>query len=94
MKNDDVKYLNTRTECYVCEEYPEPSQHIIIKNLDISTLGFSLIRHHVSYFPEKVVFVHYECHVGIHDGKYPDLIEYNEGDSRKFYEKLNQKEEL
>ena len=51
--------------------------------------GNQLIKHHVSYIPEVIAFVHYECHKRIHDTEKPIkcFIQYNEGDARKFYEK-------
>ena len=60
--------------CLVCFKEPE-------KN-------FSLIKHHVSYFPEVIAFVHYDCHKKIHDKPLKQFIQYLPGDSRKFY--LNQ----
>ena len=67
-----MKWINNPKFCMVCFEPPEP--------------GFELIKHHIQYFPEVVCFVHYKCHEAIHAGKRPDLIQYNEGDSRRFYE--------
>ena len=45
------------------------------------------VKHHISYFPEKVAWVHQKCHDKIHDPKNPitHLIQYEEGDSEKFY---------
>ena len=45
-----------------------------------------LVGHHVSYFPEKIAFVHYECHKVIHETPLTTWIQYNDGDARKFYE--------
>ena len=67
------KYLNDRKKCLVC--FKEPEQ------------GFELIKHHVSYDPEIIAFVHYKCHAEIHDEKHPHLIQYQRGDSRRFYAK-------
>jgi hypothetical protein len=47
---------------------------------------YELIKHHVTYFPEKVAFVHYECHKQIHNKPIDFLIQYGEGDARKFYD--------
>jgi len=65
--------LNTRDRCIVCFKKPESN--------------FVLIKHHVSYFPEVIAFVHYKCHNKIHDPKSPmtTFIQYDNGDSRKFY---------
>lgn len=67
--------MNNRNMCLVCFKPP------LIDD------GNLLIKHHVSYFPELVAFVHYECHKAIHDPdtKLSHLIQYKEGDSRKFY---------
>jgi hypothetical protein len=50
-------------------------------------------KHHISYFPEKVAWVHQKCHDKIHDPKNPItyLIQYEEGDSEKFYKIQNAK---
>ena len=50
---------------------------------------FELMVHHIKYFPEICCYVHWKCHNDIHDtpSKYPHLIQYEKGDSRKFYEK-------
>ena len=45
-----------------------------------------LVGHHVTYFPEKIAFVHYECHKKIHDTPLMTWIQYDDGDARKFYE--------
>ena len=71
-----TRYLNKSNMCMVCFMPP--------------TAGFGnqLIKHHVSYEPEVIAFVHYECHRKIHDIEKPInyLIQYNKGDSRKFYD--------
>ena len=56
-------------------------------------LDGKLIRHHVCYFPEKIAYVHFECHRKIHDTPLPIFIQYNDGDSRKFYEMPENKNE-
>ena len=74
------KYMNSPGKCMVCFGNTEKE--------------FTLIKHHVSYFPEKIAVVHYECHRKIHDGKVPSLIQYADGDSRRFYELKKLKEKL
>ena len=74
------KYMNSPGRCMVCFGNPEKE--------------FTLIKHHVSYFPEKIAFVHHLCHRKIHDGNIPSLIQYADGDSRKFYELKKLKEKL
>ena len=71
-----MSYMNKRDMFLVCFKPP------------LEGYGNMLVRHHVSYFPERIAFVHYECHKKIHmeHTTIPHLIQYNEGDSRKFYE--------
>jgi hypothetical protein len=57
----------------------------ILERIQKLQIGIRLIRHHVSYFPEKIAFVHYTCHKKIHDIPLPIWLQYDEGDSRKFY---------
>ena len=70
--------FNKRDFCFLCKQPPEDD--------------FELIKHHVSYFPEKVAYVHFDCHMKIHDPENPikDLIQFKEGDSRRFYEIQNE----
>ena len=74
----DILLLNNCDFCLHCGKSP----HIGNDGLIIS-----LIKHHVSYFPEKIAYVHNECHSKIHDSKNPitHLIQFEDGDSRKFY---------
>ena len=69
-----MSFLNSRDFCIACFEKKEDD--------------YELIKHHVSYFPEVCTWVHYKCHTDIHDepSKYPFLIQYQQGDSRKFYD--------
>ena len=71
------KFLNDFDECYVCGGGPG---------------DFNLIKHHVRYFPEQIIaYVHYKCHKEIHDGKHPELIQYDRQESEKFYYYKNKK---
>ena len=76
----DVRYLNSPDFCMLCFGKPK-----VVKDVD-STMIFSLIRHHVSYFPEVIAYVHYDCHRKIHDTPLNVFIQYADGDSRKFYD--------
>ena len=76
----DVRYLNSPDFCMVCFGKPE-----VVKDVD-STMILSLIRHHISYFPEKIALVHYECHRKIHDTPLDVFIQYADSDSRIFYD--------
>ncbi len=71
--NLPVEYLNNDESCIVCKGEPE---------------DFALIKHHVSYFPQVIAYVHYDCHNKIHDPDNPisTFIQFKEGDSRLFYE--------
>jgi len=67
--------LNNNKFCLACFGKPEKD--------------FVLIKHHVKYFPEEIGYVHYKCHEIIHnpdDPRFKHLIQFQEGDSRKFYE--------
>jgi hypothetical protein len=46
------------------------------------------IKHHVTYFPQKIAYVHDKCHKKIHATDNHYLIQYDEGDGRKFYDNL------
>ena len=74
------EYLNCNTRCIVC--FGEPEDNL------------SLIKHHVSYFPERIAFVHFACHNMIHDPDKPlDLwIQYEPEDSKMFYKIKKEKE--
>ncbi len=50
-----------------------------------SSKDTKLIKHHLSYFPERIAYVHYDCHKKIHDTPLDIFIQYKQGDSRKFY---------
>ena len=79
MIHQDIQLINNCDFCLHCGKSPHISKDGII---------ISLIKHHVSYFPEKIAYVHNECHAKIHDSKNPitNLIQFENGDSRKFYE--------
>lgn len=70
-----MTFMNKENMCLVCFKPP------------LDGFGNLLIKHHVSYFPELIAFVHYDCHKKIHDPNtiIPHLIQYKQGDSRKFY---------
>ncbi len=60
---------------------------------DISTRRQEpFVGHHVSYFPPVIAFVHYDCHKKIHNKENPifELINYEECDSKKYYDLRNQ----
>ncbi len=65
-----TEYLNKNDICIVCFGCPKDTK---------------LIKHHLSYFPERVAYVHYDCHKKIHESPLDVFIQYKQGDSRKFY---------
>ena len=76
---EPISYMNSEEICIVCfkkREKWENGNYI------------DLVPHHVSYFPQIIAFVHYDCHSKIHDPNLPltHLIQYEQGDSRKFYD--------
>jgi len=79
------KHLNKPDgTCKVCEGK---------RAFDISTHRVEpFVGHHTSYFPAVIAFVHYNCHKKIHDKENPisELINYNENDSKKYYDLRNQ----
>ena len=79
MISHKTNFLNGCNTCLVCngEATIDEDTHLIQP----------LIKHHVQYFPQVIAYVHYECHKKIHDTKNPiiSLIQYEEGDSAKFY---------
>ncbi len=80
---EPITILNSKDRCIVCFGKPEKWEN----GLDIE-----LIKHHLSYFPQVIAFVHYECHAKIHDLEKPltQFIQYEREDSIKFY---NEQEE-
>lgn len=78
-------FLNKNDMCIVCFRGPEKWDN----GLDIS-----LIKHHVSYYPEIIAFVHFDCHRKIHDPDNPlkQFIQYTREDSLRFYKEKTEKE--
>ena len=70
-------YMNSADKCLVCSGERNFN--------DDNNMYEPLVGHHVKYFPAVVAWVHYDCHKKIHDGKRPDLIQYENGDSTKYY---------
>ena len=69
--------LNSRDFCIICGQG---------RSVDNSTgVPYELIKHHMSYFPEKIAHVHYSCHKQIHNNPNSPFIQYSPGDSRRFY---------
>ena len=85
LRSHTSRHLNNPDgECKVCSGK---------RVFDVSTRRqIPFVGHHVSYFPPVIAFVHYECHKKIHDRKNPisELIDYDEGDAKKYYESKRQ----
>ena len=80
-------FMNNNKKCIVCGKNPEQGKSSIIINGKHAPVKVPLIKHHVSYNPELIAFVHFNCHIEIHAGKHPHLIQYQEGESREYYDK-------
>lgn len=78
-QKNPITYLNSHNNCMACGHDC---------SFDIGTKRqIPLVKHHVTYFPQKIAFVHQECHFAIHHkGLRSDLIKYSEGDGKKFYD--------
>ena len=71
--SEDSKFLNNRNTCGVCHKPKDE---------------FELIKHHVSYFPERIMYVHYHCHVWIHDSLQNKLglfLQYSDSEVKTWY---------
>ncbi|MBT6051136.1 MAG: hypothetical protein HOG49_30420 [Candidatus Scalindua sp.] len=66
-------YLNSDQICIVCLREPKDN--------------FNLIKHHITYYPETIAYVHFDCHNKIHDPDNPltTFIQYDREDSKQFY---------
>ena len=74
-----TRFLNSRDKCIVCGfERAFDTQTRMIE---------PLVGHHVQYFPAVIAWVHYHCHRKIHNNPINSFIQYEDGDSRKYYEK-------
>ena len=74
-----TRFLNSRDKCIVCG---------FGRAFDTRTRMIEpLLGHHVTYFPAVVAWVHYHCHRKIHGNPITSLIQYDDGDSRRYYEK-------
>ena len=81
-----TEFMNQNTKCICCGGKQKQGTSSIIVNGRYRATKIPLIKHYVSYSPEKIAWVHYECHRDIHDGKYPHLIQYEDGESREYYD--------
>ncbi len=80
-----VEHVNQKDgNCVVCSK---PLVETVQRFGEVKSELVIGVKHHISYFPEKVAWVHKKCHDKIHDPKnlITHLIQYEEGDSVKFY---------
>ncbi len=76
------KHLNNPTYCKVCNGG---------RTFDIKTKRRErLIGHHVKYSPPVIAFVHFSCHKKIHDNPLSEYVQYDEKDSKKYYDSKNE----
>jgi len=75
--------MNNSDMCIVCFQPPDVRPEPSVLGMEIK---YELIKHHISYFPELIAFVHYDCHRKIHNTPLENFIQYKDGDSRKFYD--------
>ena len=74
-----TRFLNSRDKCIVCG---------FGRAFDTQTRMIEpLVGHHIQYFPAVIAWVHYHCHRKIHNNPTTSLIQYEDGDSRRYYEK-------
>jgi len=81
LSNSGIESHNSCETCAVCLECPSLD--------DATNMVQPFIKHHVTYFPQKIAYVHDKCHKKIHETKNHFLIQYDVGDSQIFYD--NQK---
>jgi len=57
-----------------------------------STRTLKLIKHHIKYDPEEIIWVHNKCHQKIHDDNNPMTlwIRYTEKEKKSFYKNKKQ----
>ena len=82
----DATYLNSPEFCMICFKKPE-----VVKDGN-STRTLKLIKHHVKYNPETIIWIHYKCHQKIHDTDKPltQWLQYNEEEKKLFYKNKKQ----
>ena len=81
-----ITYLNSPDFCLICRGDPE------VENNENSTRTLKLIKHHIKYSPETIIWVHYKCHQKIHDTYNPMTvwIQYSEEEKKQFYKNRKQ----
>jgi hypothetical protein len=80
LKQQGIEFFNFYDTCAVClQSYDIDNDTQIIE---------PLIKHHITYFPQKIAYVHNKCHKQIHSNNnvLSNFIQYENGDSNKFYQ--------
>ena len=78
LSSSGVMFHNSCDKCAVCSEGP---------SIDHETgIIEPFIKHHVTYFPQEIAYVHDACHKKIHATDNHYLIQYGDGDSKIFYD--------
>jgi len=85
MMEEPIIYMNSKDKCIVCFGKPEKWD---------DGLEIALIKHHVTYYPQLIAFVHFKCHQKIHDPDHPieHLIQYDREDSIRHYKEKEEQE--
>lgn len=83
-----ITFMNKNNICIVCGKCREEQ---ISTNLRINgapaVVRIPLIKHHVQYDPEIIAHVHFSCHMDIHKGLHPHLLQYQDSESKSHYNK-------
>ena len=81
-----MKYYNSDKFCMICHGEPE------VDGKGKSARTLKLIKHHIKYNPEEIIWVHYKCHQKIHDINNPMMlwIRYTEKEKKSFYKNNKQ----
>ena len=79
-------YLNSPEFCMICFGKPET------EGTGNSARTLKLIKHHIKYSPEEIIWVHHKCHLRIHDtdNSLTQWIQYAEEDKKLFYKNNKQ----
>ncbi len=87
--SEQIAYMNQPDKCICCGKKPHKIEGNIKVNGVYRMVKVPLIKHHVRYDPEMIAYVHFECHMIIHDPDnplYKHLIQFQEGESRTHYD--------
>ena len=81
-----MKYFNSDKFCMICHGEPE------VDGKGKSTRTLKLIKHHIKYNPEEIIWVHNKCHRKIHDPDNPltQWIQYTKEEKNLFYKDKKQ----